>query len=65
MTELTKSLQTMDNIVIPLSYGVSGTTLFLGLNVDEWGIAAAIVGIFGVLATLGFTVWFKLKYSKG
>lgn len=62
--ELTKSLQTMDNLVTPLSYGVSTMTLFLGLNVDEWGIVAAITGIVGVIATFTFTAWFKMKYSK-
>ena len=47
-----------------VSYTASSATLFLGLTVDQWGIAAAIVGIIGVAATFTFNAWFKMKYGK-
>lgn len=37
--------------------------MFMGLTVDEWGIAAAIVGMSGVVLTFAFNVWFKMKYG--
>lgn len=50
--------------VTALSYAASSTTVFLGLTVDQWGIAAAIIGIIGVGATFAFNAWFKMKYGK-
>jgi len=47
-----------------VSYGASGTAVFLGLTVDEWGIAAAVIGIVGVIATFAFNVWFRMRYGK-
>jgi hypothetical protein len=47
------------------SYLASGTSVFLGLNVEEWGILGAVVGILGVIATFAFNAWFKLKYHRG
>ena len=52
------------SVATALSYGASTTTVFLGLTVDQWGIAAFVVGILGVIATFAFTVWFKMKYGK-
>ena len=54
----------MEQTGTAFSYGASSATVFLGLTVDEWGIAAAIVGICGVIATFAFNAWFKLKYGK-
>lgn len=64
---MTEGLKTMDHgIPIPttLSYTASTTTVFLGLTVDEWGIAAAVIGILGVAATFAFNAWFKMKYGR-
>jgi len=64
---MTEGLKIMDHsISIPttLSYTASTTTVFLGLTVDEWGIAAAVIGILGVAATFAFNAWFKMKYGR-
>ena len=58
------TVQSIEHAATIASYGASGTTLFLGLTVDAWGIAAAIAGIVGVLATFTFNVWFKMKYDR-
>lgn len=47
-----------------VAYGASSTTFFLGLTVDQWGIAAAVAGIIGIAATFAFNAWFKMKYGK-
>ena len=47
-----------------VAYATSSTTIFLGLTVEQWGIAAAVVGILGVFATFAFTAWFKMKYGR-
>jgi hypothetical protein len=57
-------LPTAEHIVTTTSYVASGTAVFLGLTVDEWGIAAAIIGIIGVAATFAFNAWFKMKYQR-
>lgn len=54
----------IESAATTVSYGASGATMFLGLTVDEWGIAAAVVGIFGVICTFAFNAWFKIKYHK-
>lgn len=64
MTELTKGLPIMYEFATPLSYGSSVTAVFLGLNVDEWGIVVAVVGCIGVAATFAFNAWFKMKYGR-
>ena len=56
--------QSVENVATTVAYGASGTAVFLGLNVDEWGIVAAIVGILGVFATAAFNWWFKMKYHR-
>lgn len=58
------TVQSVEQIATVASYGASGTTVFLGLTVDAWGIAAAIVGIVGVIATFTFQAWFKMKYHR-
>lgn len=55
----------MEHLATNVSYAASSATVFLGLTVDAWGIAAALVGIVGVIATFTFNAWFKMKYSKG
>lgn len=62
---ITKELQTVEHLATNVSYAASSATVFLGLTVDAWGIAAALVGIVGVIATFTFNAWFKMKYSKG
>lgn len=54
----------MEQTGTAVAYAASTSTVFLGLTVDEWGIAAAIVGIVGVIATFVFNAWFKMKYGK-
>jgi hypothetical protein len=58
------TIESVEHAATIASYGVSGTTVFLGLTVDAWGIVAAIAGIVGVAATFSFKVWFDLKYRK-
>lgn len=62
---MTKSGQAMEQTATAISYTASGTTVFLGLTVDAWGIAAAVVGILGVICTFIFNAWFKMKYQRG
>lgn len=61
---MTKDLHNVEQLATTASYTASGATVFLGLTVDEWGIAAALVGIVGVVATFAFNAWFKMKYHK-
>jgi hypothetical protein len=62
---MTKGFHEMQQTSIStVAYAASSGTVFLGLTVDQWGIAAAILGIVGVLATFGFNVWFKMKYGR-
>jgi hypothetical protein len=56
--------QSVEGMATTVAYGASGTAVFLGLNVDEWGIVAAIAGILGVIATAAFNWWFKMKYQR-
>ena len=58
-------LQGIEQAGTAMSYGASGTAVFMGLTVDEWGIVSFIVGIIGVIATFAFNVWFKMKYQTG
>lgn len=60
-----KIVDNIEQVGTATAYGASGTTLFMGLTVDEWGIAAAVIGIIGVIATFSFNAWFKLKYHTG
>jgi uncharacterized membrane protein len=46
------------------TFSVAGGTVFLGLNVAEWGIIATIVGIVATLGMAAFTVWFRMKYQR-
>lgn len=55
----------VEQVATVVSYGVSGTAVFLGLNVDQWGIIAAVAGVFGIVATFSFNAWFKMKYHRG
>lgn len=57
-------METTTTTATAVSYIASTGTIFLGLTVDEWGIAAAITGIIGVGATFAFNAWFKMKYGK-
>lgn len=64
---MTEGLKNMDHIAsttTAVAYTASSATVFLGLTVDEWGIAAAVVGIIGVGATFAFNAWFKMKYGR-
>jgi uncharacterized membrane protein len=55
---------TMEQTATAVSYTASGATVFMGLTVDEWGIAAAVIGILGVVCTFIFNAWFKMKYQR-
>ena len=57
-------METTTTTATAVSYIASTGTIFLGLTVDEWGIAAAITGIVGVAATFAFNAWFRMKYGK-
>lgn len=61
---MTKETHLMEQLTTTVAYAASGTTVFLGFTVDEWGIAAAIVGIVGVICTFAFNAWFKMKYGR-
>ena len=61
---MNKVNHTVEHLATNASYGASGIAVFLGLTVDEWGLAAAIVGITGVCATFCFNTWFKMKYGR-
>jgi len=54
----------MEQTTTAVAYTASSVTVFLGLTVDAWGIAAAIAGIIGVAATFVFNAWFKMKYGR-
>ena len=47
-----------------VSYSASYGVVFLGLTIDEWGIAAAVIGIIGVIATFGVNFWFRHQHLK-
>lgn len=64
MNEIIKGGYGMQETLTAISYGTSGTVLFLGLSVEHWSIAAAIIGIIGVLGTFAFNAWFKMKYGR-
>ena len=65
MTEGIKPMaDQITTVATAVAYTASSTTLFLGLTVDQWGIAAAIAGIIGVGATFAFNAWFKMKYGR-
>lgn len=55
----------VEHVATAVSYGVSGTAVFLGLNVDQWGIVAAVAGVIGIVITFAFNAWFKFKYHRG
>lgn len=46
------------------AYTSSATTVFLGLNVDEWGIAAMAVGIVVTILTYLTGLYFRIKNRK-
>ncbi|MCP4487724.1 MAG: hypothetical protein GY820_10470 [Gammaproteobacteria bacterium] len=54
----------VETLATTASYSASSAAVFFGLTVDEWGIAAAIVGMIGAVATFVFNAWFKLKYHR-
>ncbi len=57
-------LHNVEQVATTLSYGASGTAVFLGLSQAEWNIALSIAGIIGVIATFAFNAWFKMKYQR-
>ena len=48
----------------PITYGAAGGTVFLGMTVEEWGIAGVVIGILITLATFAVTVYFKRQHLK-
>jgi hypothetical protein len=59
-----KDLHKVDEMATSASYSASGVAVFMGLTVDEWGVLGVLVGIALGLITLGFNIWFKMKYGK-
>lgn len=56
--------QQVEHMTTGSAYLASGTSVFLGLTVDEWGIVGVIVGITLGVATFAFNAWFKMKYNR-
>lgn len=46
------------------SYTAGGGAIFLGMNVEQWGITSIIIGIAFVVLTYATNVYFKVKQSK-
>lgn len=59
-----QTVQSVEHAATITSYGASGAAVFLGLNASEWGIATAVVGIIGAVATFAFNAWFRMKYHR-
>ena len=49
---------------VPITYTVAGGTVFLGMTVEEWGIAGVVIGIVITLSTFAVTVYFKRQHLK-
>lgn len=56
--------QSIETAATTISYGVSGGTVFLGLNAEEWGIVGVLCGITLGILTFMFNVWWKLRYTE-
>lgn len=55
------SAEVVEKVATKTAYIASGVTVFSGLTVNEWGVVVgAIIG----LVTLGFNIWFKMKYLR-
>lgn len=44
------------------TYGASSMTVAAGITINELGV---VVGIIATLVTMGFNIWFKMKYQRG
>ena len=55
----------MNHVLPVMTYGSAFTTFYLGLNIQQWGIAAAVTGIIVTLGMAAFNIWFKMKYRTG
>lgn len=53
--------QMMQSISVPAPYIAAGGTVFLGLNIEQWGITAAVVGIAFTILTYCTNLYFKRK----
>ena len=51
----------MQVTVAPATYLAAGGTVFMGLNVQEWGIVGVIVGIVFTVLTYATTFYFKRR----
>lgn len=51
----------MMHTVTPTAYVVAGGTVFLGFNIEQWGITAAVVGIVFTILTYGTNLYFKRR----
>ncbi len=49
------------NTITPTTYVAAGSTVFLGLNIEQWGITAAVVGIVFTVLTYATTLYYKRK----
>ena len=61
---VTPTIEMIEKGAAGLSYTVSGTTVIMGFNAEEWGIIGIIVGIILGVATFGFNAWFRWKYLR-
>lgn len=57
-------IKSIGEIASLVSYGTNGSMVFLGLTAEGWTIAGVLFGIAFGAVTLGFNVWFKLKYMR-
>lgn len=46
------------------SYTAGGGAIFLGMNVEQWGITSIIIGIFFIFLTYATNVYFQRKKHK-
>jgi len=56
------NVELVEKTATKAAYITSGATIYSGLTVNEWGV---IVGMVLGVATLGFNIWFKMKYGRG
>ena len=54
----------MDRLLSFFSYGAGGSAIFLGLNIEQWGIASIVIGIAFVFITYFTNLYFKIKKAE-
>lgn len=61
MENLKQLASHVEHGITPTTYASGITTMFLGLNVEQWGILACVVGIVFTVLTYATNVYFKHK----